>query len=90
MLWNEFDIAEIEALWLSRIKIWGTHFTSTFSICDRILEISLNVTFYNSNIYNQAKEWELPINLKVVTMCSSHLELTENNWKYMYFEKFYN
>ena len=51
-------------------------------------KISLNVTFYNSNIYNQNKEWELPINLKVVTMCSSHLELPENNWKY--FEKFCN
>jgi len=32
MLWNEFDIAEIEALWLSHIEIWDVHFTSTFSI----------------------------------------------------------
>ena len=32
MLWNEFDIAEIEALWLSRIKIWGVRFTSLFSV----------------------------------------------------------
>ena len=45
-------------------------------------KISLNVTFYNSNIYSQNKEWELLINLKVVKMCSSHLELPENNWKY--------
>ena len=45
-------------------------------------KISLNVTFYNSNIYNQNEEQELPINLKVVAMCSSHLELPENNWKY--------
>ena len=51
-------------------------------------KISLNVTFYYSNIYHQNEEWELPINLKVVTMCSSHLELPENNWKY--FEKFCN
>ena len=51
-------------------------------------KISPNVTFYNSNIYNQNEEWELPINLKVVTMCSSHLELPENNCKY--FEKFCN
>ena len=51
-------------------------------------KISLNVTFYNSNIYNQNEELELPINLKVVTMCSSHLELPKNNWKY--FEKFCN
>ena len=29
---NKFDIAEIEALWLSRIEIWGTRFTSIFSI----------------------------------------------------------
>ena len=29
MLWNEFDIAEIETLWLSRVEIWGTRFTST-------------------------------------------------------------
>ena len=34
-------------------------------------KISLNVTFYNSNIYNQNEERELPFNLKVVTMCSS-------------------
>ena len=51
-------------------------------ICDQFLEISLNVTFCNSNIYNQNEEWQLPINLKVVTICSSHLELPENNWKY--------
>ena len=29
---NEFDIAEIEALWLLRIEIWGARFTSIFSI----------------------------------------------------------
>ena len=40
-------------------------------------KISLNVTFYYSNIYNQNKERELLINLEVVTMCSSHLELPE-------------
>ena len=45
-------------------------------------KISLNVTFCNSNIYNQNEEWEFPINLKVVIMCSSQLELPENNWKY--------
>jgi len=54
----------------------------------RFWKISLNVTFYNSNIYNQNEERDLPINLKVVTMCSSHLELPENNWKYS--EKFCN
>ena len=32
VLWNKFNIAEIEALWLSRIKIWGTRFTSIFSM----------------------------------------------------------
>ena len=32
MLWNEFAIAEIETLWLSRIEIWGTRFTSIFSV----------------------------------------------------------
>jgi len=26
------DIAEIEVLWLSRIEIWGEHFTSIFSM----------------------------------------------------------
>ena len=46
-------------------------------------KISLNVTFYYSNIYNQNEEQELPINLKVVTMCSSYLKLPENNWKYL-------
>ena len=29
---NEFDIAEIETVWLSRIKIWGACFTSVFSV----------------------------------------------------------
>ena len=29
---NEFDIAEIEPLWLSLIELWGTRFTSIFSI----------------------------------------------------------
>jgi len=32
MLRKEFDIAEIEVLWLSRIKIWGMRFTSIFSV----------------------------------------------------------
>ena len=47
------------------------------------------MSHFTSQIFiTKNKEWELPINLKVVTMCSSHLELPENNWKY--FEKFYN
>ena len=32
MLWSEFDIAEIEAQWLSRIEVWGEHFMSIFSV----------------------------------------------------------
>jgi len=32
MLWNKFDIAEIEALWLSGIKIWGVRFMGIFSV----------------------------------------------------------
>jgi len=28
----ETDIAEIEALWLSRIEMWGARFTSIFSV----------------------------------------------------------
>ena len=32
MLWNEFGVAEIEALWLSCIEIWGACFTSVFSV----------------------------------------------------------
>ena len=32
MLLNEVDIAEIEALWLSRIEIWSVRFTSIFSV----------------------------------------------------------
>jgi len=59
-----------------------------FKYVTEFWKISLNVTFYNSNIYIQNQEWELPINLKVVTMCSSHLELPETNWKY--FKKFCN
>ena len=31
-LLNEFDIAEIETVWLSRIEIWGAHFMSIFSV----------------------------------------------------------
>ena len=54
----------------------------------RFWKISLNVTFYSSNIYNQNEVWELPSNLKVVKMCNSHLELPKNNWKY--FETFCN
>ena len=44
-------------------------------------KISPNVTFYNSNIYIQNEKWELPINLIVVTICISQLELPENNFK---------
>ena len=29
---NKFDIAEIKMLWFLRIKIWGAHFMSEFSI----------------------------------------------------------
>ena len=29
---KQFNKAEIEVLWLSRIEIWGTGFTSIFSI----------------------------------------------------------
>ena len=57
--------------------------TQTGTYVTGFWKISLNVTFYNSNISNQNKEHELPINLKVVTMCSSHLELPGNNWKYL-------
>jgi len=31
-VWNKFDIAEIEALWLSHVKIWGARFMSIFSV----------------------------------------------------------
>ena len=32
MLWNKFYIAEIEALWITRIEVWGMRFTSIFSV----------------------------------------------------------
>ena len=32
LLCYEFAIAEIETLWLSRIEIYATHFTSIFSV----------------------------------------------------------
>ena len=32
MLWNDFTIAEIEVLWLSRIKIDDASFTSEVSV----------------------------------------------------------
>ena len=32
MLCNNFDMAEIDTLWLSRIEIWGARFTSKFSV----------------------------------------------------------
>ena len=38
MLRNKFYIAEIEALWLSRIKILGAHFTSESSVFSVIAE----------------------------------------------------
>ena len=48
MLWNEFDIAEIEALWLSHIKILGTqgtHFTSESSVFSLMAEWIAEVLF---------------------------------------------
>ena len=38
--------------------------------------------FTTQIIYNQNEEWELPINLTVITICSSNLELPEKYWKY--------
>ena len=29
---KQVEIAEIEALWLSHIEVWGTHFTSVFLV----------------------------------------------------------
>ena len=46
MLWNEFDIAEIEALWLSCIEIWGARFTSEFSVMVWWISEVLFMLFY--------------------------------------------
>ena len=79
--------APCRAIWLHNIS---NHISNsvmigvqcyTSEICDLIWKISPNVTFYNSNIYIQNEKWELPINLTVVTICSSHFELPETNWK---------
>ena len=34
---KKFRIAKIKALWLSRIEIWGMHFTSIFSVFSKAL-----------------------------------------------------
>ena len=70
------------------MKVWQKLSLMNSRIVTGFWKISLNVTFCNSNICSQNEEQELPINLKVVTMCSSYFELPENNWKY--FEKFCN
>ena len=49
VLWNEFDIAKIEALRLSRIEIWGVRFTnesSVFSIMTGWIAEVLFLLFY--------------------------------------------
>ena len=45
MLWNEIDIAEIEALWLSHINIWGAHFMNIFSVFSVIAEWIAELVF---------------------------------------------
>ena len=45
MLWNEFGFAEIAALWLSRIKTWGTRFTSIFSLFSVMAGLIAEVLF---------------------------------------------
>ena len=52
-------------------------------ICERILKTQSSVTFYNSNICNQNKEWQLSINLKVVTICCLCFYLPEYNVKHL-------
>jgi len=45
MLWNQFDIAEIGALWLSCIEIWGVRFTSIFSVFSVMAEWIAEILF---------------------------------------------
>jgi len=42
----------------------------SFIYVTRFWKISPNVTFYNSNIYHQNEEWQLPINSTVIEICS--------------------
>ena len=46
MLCDEFDMADIKTLWLSHIKIVGTHFTSESSIFSAIWLDGLQRCFY--------------------------------------------
>ena len=45
-------------------------------------KLVLNVTFNNSNIYDQIEEKGHPNNFAVVTICSSNLELPKNCMEY--------
>ena len=53
---------------------WQSHSSFSTNVTG-FLKISLNVTFYILNIYNQNKEWELAITLTVFKIGSSSLEL---------------
>ena len=49
MLWNEFEIAEIKALWLSCIEIWEVHImseSSIFSVMAGWIAVVLFMLFY--------------------------------------------
>ena len=46
MLWNEFDIAEIETVWLSRIEIWGVRFMSIFFVVARRIAEMIFMLFF--------------------------------------------
>ena len=45
MLSNDFDMAEIETLWLSRIEIWGARFTSKISVFSIVAEWIAGILF---------------------------------------------
>ena len=90
MMWPAYSVAlEFKVCWsITCVLIQCVCYTTAYrdyTYVTGFWKISPNVTFYNSYIYNQNEEWELPINLTVVTICGSHLELPENNWKYLKF-----
>jgi len=63
MLWNEFDIAEFEALWPSHIKIWGVCFMTTFSVFSAMAEWIAEILFmlffaYTAEQENNIAEYE--------------------------------
>ena len=59
MLQNEFGIAEIKALWLSRIEISGMCFTSIFSVFSIMAGWIVEILLYYSLLILLCNGWNI-------------------------------